>query len=45
MDKLVARVSLKPTQAKNEEVLEEDEYILCSKWTWEPDGSDDDESK
>jgi Reverse transcriptase (RNA-dependent DNA polymerase)/GAG-pre-integrase domain len=43
MDELVARVSLEPTQAKNEEVLEEDEDILCSKWTWEPDGSDDDE--
>jgi transposase InsO family protein len=43
MDELVARVSLEPTQAKNEEVLEEDEEILCSERTWESDGSNDDE--
>jgi hypothetical protein len=44
MDELVARVSLEPTQAKNEEILEEDEEILCSEQQWElSDESNDDE--
>ena len=46
MDELVARVSLEPSQAKNEEVLEEDEEILYSERTWDDfnessDGEDD----
>jgi hypothetical protein len=35
MDELVARVSLEPSQAKSEEVLEEGEEILYSERTWE----------
>src|SRR5467141_623157 len=46
MDELVARVSLEPSQAKNEEALEEDGEILYSEQTWEDcnesnDGEDD----
>jgi len=46
MDELVARVSLEPSQAKNEEALEEDEEILYSERTWDDfnessDGEDD----
>jgi hypothetical protein len=46
MDELVARVSLEPSQAKNEVVLEEDEEILYSERAWEDfnessDGEDD----
>src|ERR1700722_17505141 len=37
MDELVEKISLDPTQAKNEKVLEEDEEILCSEQAWESD--------
>ena len=40
MDELVARVSLEPPQAKNEEVLE-----VFQERTWESDGSNDDEDE
>ena len=37
MDELVARVSLEPPQAKNEEALEEDGEVLYSERTWDGD--------
>ena len=43
MDELVKKISLDPTEAKNEKVLEEGEEILCSEQAWESDGSNDDE--
>jgi Reverse transcriptase (RNA-dependent DNA polymerase)/GAG-pre-integrase domain len=45
VDELVARVSLEPPQAKNEEVLEEDGEILYPERTWESDESNDDEDE
>jgi Reverse transcriptase (RNA-dependent DNA polymerase) len=44
LDELVARVSLEPSQVKNEEVLEEDEEVLYPEHTWDSEsGSNDDE--
>jgi hypothetical protein len=45
IDELVARVSLEPPQARNEEVLEEDEEILYPERTWESDEPNDDEDE
>jgi transposase InsO family protein len=44
LDQLVARVSLEPSQSKNEEVLEEDEEVLYPERTWDSESeSNDDE--